>query len=88
MILSMPLPSEPVTLTIAQVAELQKKLAELRHNVNNNLSVIIASAEILQRKPEFPEKILAGLAEKPHKIAESVMQFSRELETALGIRRP
>ena len=84
----MPLPSEPVTLTIAQVAELQKKLAELRHNVNNNLSVIIASAEILQRKPEFAEKMLAGLSEKPHKIAESVMQFSRELEAALGIRRP
>ncbi len=88
MIQSMSLPSQPVTLSAAQVADLQTKLANLRHNVNNNLSVIIASAEILQRKPETAEKMLAGLAEKPHKIAEIVTQFSRELEITLGIRRP
>ena len=87
MIQFMSLPSQPVTLTAAQVADLHKKLADLRHNVNNNLSLIIASAEILQRKPESAEKMLAGLAEKPHKIAEMVTQFSRELEITLGIRR-
>jgi hypothetical protein len=87
MIAFMPLPSEPVTLDAAQIAELNQKLADLRHSVNNNLSLIIAAAEILQRKPESAEKMLAGLAEKPQKIAEMVAQFSRDLETALGIRR-
>ena len=87
MISSMPLPSEPVTLTAEQIAELKKKLADLRHNVNNNLSLIIAAAEIIRLKPESAEKMWAGLSEKPHKVAEDVAQFSRELETALRIRR-
>jgi hypothetical protein len=82
----MPLPSEPVTLTAAQIAELYKKLADLRHNVNNNLSLIVAATEIIRRKPESAEKIWAALSEKPHKIAEIVAQFSRELETSLGIK--
>jgi hypothetical protein len=88
MISSMPLPSQPVTLTAAQIADLHKKIADLRHNVNNNLSLIIAAAEIIRLKPESAEKMWAGLSEKPHVVAEVVARFSRELEIALGIRRP
>jgi hypothetical protein len=83
----MPLPSESVTLTAEQIAELHKQFADLRHNVNNNLSLIIAAAEIIRLKPESSEAMLAGLSEKPHIIAEGVARFSRELETALQIRR-
>jgi hypothetical protein len=83
----MALQSEPVTLTAAQIAELKKKLADLRHSVNNNLSLIVAATEIIRRKPESAEKMWAGLSEKPHKIAVEIAQFTRELETALGIRR-
>jgi hypothetical protein len=84
----MPLPSEPVTLTAAQIAELNKKLADLRHEVNNNLSLIIAAAEIMRLKPESTARMQEGLTEKPHKIAEIVAKFSRDLETALRITRP
>jgi hypothetical protein len=83
----MPLPSEPVTLTAAQIAELNKKLADLRHEVNNNLSLIIAAAEIMRLKPESAARLQAQLMEKPHKIAEIVAQFSRDLEAALHITR-
>jgi hypothetical protein len=83
----MALPGEPVTLTAAQIAELKKKLAELRHNVNNNLSLIVAATEIIRRKPESAEKMWTRLSEKPHKVAGDIEQFSRELETALGIKR-
>jgi len=84
----MALPSKSVTLTAAQIAELSKKLDELRHEVNNNLSLIIAAAEIMRRKPESTARMHERLAEKPHKIAEIVARFSRELEKTLGITQP
>jgi len=84
----MSLPSQPVTLNSEQIGELNKKLATLRHDVNNNLALVIAAAEIIRRKPESAERMWPGLTEKPHKIAEAVTQFSCELEKALGITRP
>jgi hypothetical protein len=84
----MPLPNQPVTLNVEQIAALTRKLSALRHDVNNNLALVMAAVEIIRRKPESTERMLNGLAEKPHKIAESVTQFSSELETALGVTRP
>ena len=84
----MPLPSQPVTLNTEQIAELNKKLATLRHDVNNNLALVIAAAEIIRRKPESAERMWNGLAEKTNKIGEAITQFSLELEKALGITRP
>jgi len=84
----MPLPNQPVTLNVEQIDELKRKLATLRHDVNNNLALVVATAEIIRRKPETAERLWSGLTEKPHKIAEAVTQFSRELELALGITGP
>jgi hypothetical protein len=84
----MPLPNEPVTLSAEQIEDLSKKLVNLRHDVNNSLALVSAAVEIIRRKPESAERMLSGLAEKPQKIAGFVAQFSRELETALGITRP
>jgi hypothetical protein len=84
----MPLPNQPVTLTVEQIGELNRKLSTLRHDVNNNLALVVAASEIIRRKPESADRMWNGLVEKPQKIAESVAQFSRDLETALGITRP
>ena len=84
----MPLPNQPVTLTVEQIGELHKKLANLRHDVNNDLALVTAAVEIIRHKPESTERMLSGLSNKPQKIAEAVTQFSRELEIALGITRP
>jgi hypothetical protein len=67
---------------------LNKKLATLRHDANNNLALVVAAAEIIRRKPESAERMWDSLAEKPHKIADAIAQFSLELEKALGITRP
>jgi hypothetical protein len=83
----MALPVKPVALSVEQIDELNRKLATLRHDVNNNLSLIMAAAEILRRRPEAAERMLNSLSEQPQKIAASLAQFSRELETALGIKR-
>ena len=84
----MPLPTQPVTLSPEQIAELNKKLATLRHDINNRLALVTAAAEIIRRKPDAAERMLNGLAEKPQQISEAIAQFSHELEAALGITRP
>lgn len=82
----MSLPKEPVTLSVEQVRDLNKKLSSLRHEVNSNLSLIIAAAEILRREPDRPASYWDGLVDKPHRIAEKVSEFSRDLEIMLGLR--
>jgi hypothetical protein len=84
----MPLPTEPITLTAEQIAELNQKLSSMRHDVNNNLSLMMAAAELVRRRPESAERMWKTLADQPHKIAECVTAFSRELETFLKISRP
>ncbi|HUA67613.1 MAG TPA: hypothetical protein VMA13_03615 [Candidatus Saccharimonadales bacterium] len=84
----MPLPTEPVTLNVKQIGELNQKLADLRHDINNYASLILASAELLRRKPETAERMLASLGEQPPKIIAAVKRFSGDLEAALHITRP
>ena len=84
----MALPNEPVTLSVEQVGELNRKLSVLRHDVNNNLSLIMASVELIRRRPEGAERMLTILVEQPHKISESIAKFSGDMESALRITRP
>jgi hypothetical protein len=85
---SMPLPTEPVTLSTEQIGELNRKLADLRHDINNYASLILASTELLRRRPETAERMLTSLTEQPPKIIAAVKQFSGDLEAALRITRP
>jgi len=41
----MGLPIQPVTLTVEQLGELNRQLGNMRHDINNNLSLIVAAAE-------------------------------------------
>jgi len=84
----MPLPSQPVTLTVEQLGELNGKLSTMRHDINNQLSLIVASVELIRLKPEMAELRLATLMEQPPKIAATLHKFSAEFERTLGITRP
>ena len=81
----MALPNQPVTLTPGQVDELNRKLANFRHSLNNHLALIIAATELLRRKPEMSVRMADTLAEPPRKIMEEIQRFSAEIETAFGI---
>jgi len=83
----MALPTEPITLSVEQLDELNQKLLALRHDVNNNLSLMMAATELIRRRPETAERMWTALTDQPHKVAESVAQFSRDLEAALQITR-
>lgn len=77
-----------MTLNPEQIAELNRKLASLRHDVNNQLSLIMAAVELSRYKPETGGRMMAKLAEQPPKIAATLIRFLGELEQTLGITRP
>jgi hypothetical protein len=83
----MPLPSQPVTLTVEQLKELNGKLSAMRHDINNKLSLIVAAVELIRHKPQMAETWMAKLAEQPAQIADTLAKFSAEFERAFGITR-
>ncbi|PYJ02928.1 MAG: hypothetical protein DME25_14395, partial [Verrucomicrobia bacterium] len=84
---AMGLPNGPVTLSVQQLEELNKKLSTLRHDVNNHLSLVVAAAELIKFNPQMAARMSATLSEQPPKISEEINRFSVELERALGITR-
>jgi hypothetical protein len=82
------MPTEPVTLSPAQLAQLNGKLSDMRHDVNNHLSLIVAAMELIRHKPASAERMVATLGEQPAKISESLKKFSVEFEKMFGITRP
>ncbi|MBI3878854.1 MAG: hypothetical protein HY301_02165 [Verrucomicrobia bacterium] len=76
-----------MTLTSEQVIELNKRLSDARHNVNNFLALIVAATELVRRKPETTARMVDTMAEQPQKIMEELQRFSRDFENALHIRR-
>jgi hypothetical protein len=84
----MGVPTNPVTLTPEQLEELNKKLSFMRHQINNNLSLIVAALELVRLKPDMRDKMLDTLGQQPAKITEEMARFSKEFEHAFGITRP
>jgi aspartokinase len=83
----MSLPEQPITLSVEQIRELNHKLSDFRHDVNNQLALVAAAAELIRRRPETAAQMWETITEQPRKITEAIAQFSHELETALGIKR-
>lgn len=83
----MALSSEPVTLSAEQVEELQRKLSKLRHDINNNLSLIVAAVELIKHNPNMFARMVTVLSEQPPKIAEAMRAYAAEFEKAVGLDR-
>jgi len=83
----MALPTEPATLTADEIAELNKQLSVMRHDINNHLSLIMAAVELIRRKPEALERMSNTLLDQPPRITEAMTKFSAIFERAFGIKR-
>ena len=83
----MRMPSEPVQFSVEQVKELNLKLSNLRHDINNHLSLMMAATELIRHKPQMLERMMETLGEQPQKISAAMQQFSTEFESAFGIER-
>ena len=84
----MQLPTEPVVLSVEQIGELNQKLTNLRHDLNNSLSLIAATAELIRRRPADTDHMWKTLHDQPPKITDAIAQFSRDMEAMLHITRP
>ena len=76
----------PVTLTEEQVRALHSRLREMRHDVNGKLANIAAAAELMRLRPETTAERIKVLLEQPHHAAQTIAHFSRDFETAFGLK--
>ncbi len=83
----MGLPQHPVTFEPHQIAELNKRLSAMRHNINNNLALIVAALELVRRKPEMAPRLIENMAQQPDRIISEIRKFSDEFEANFGITR-
>ena len=83
----MRMPSQPVELSVEQIQDLSKKLSVMRHDINNQLSLILAASELIRHKPQMADRMIATLAEQPPRITATIARFSAEFESAFGITR-
>ena len=77
-----------MTLTVDQIDELNRKLSTMRHDINNNLALILAASELVRHKPHTLERMMGTLAEQPPKVTAAIAKFSAEFEKSFGIVRP
>jgi hypothetical protein len=80
-------PPTAATLTAEQVIELNKKLSHMRHEINNQLAMVVAALELLRFRPEMRDKMLDTITQQPPKILAEVAKFSAEFEQAFGLTR-
>lgn len=71
-------------LTPEDFAELQKKFRELSHSIKNALAVMMALAEMSQRRPDFGEKLATGVLSKSPQIVSTLDGFKQALEETFG----
>ncbi len=83
----MPPPPEPVILAPKELQEVERLLSDLRHNINNNLSLIVAGVELIRRKPDLATRMVETIAEQPPKILNELKVFSDRVESLLHIVR-
>ncbi len=83
----MGVPNTPASLTAAQLAELNNQLAHMRHEINNQLALVVAALELMRFRPEMRDKMLATIGQQPPVIMAEVAKFSAEFEQAFGITR-
>jgi len=85
---AMGLPTTTVPLSRTQIQELNKHLSTMRHDINGDLALIVAAAELIKLNPELLPRMLKTLSEQPPKIRDRADQFSAAFEKMLGITRP
>jgi hypothetical protein len=83
----MVLPSQPVTLTPEQLAQLARQLSTMRHDINNHLSLVMAALELIRHKPQTAERMLSTISEQTPRITGAILKFSEEFDQTLGISR-
>jgi hypothetical protein len=77
--------SEPErTISMEEIAVLQKKFSEIKHSINNALAVMMALSEMSQRRPDYSEKLASTVLTKAPQIVSSLQEFTQALSEKAG----
>ena len=74
------------TLSLEELAQLQKKFSEIKHSINNALAVMMALSEMSQRRPDYAEKLATTVLSKAPQIVSSLQEFTQVLNEKAGIK--
>ena len=74
----------PVALTAEQVDGLNRNLSDMRHDINNYLSMIVAALELIKYSPASAARMTETLYDQPRKISDALNKFSVEFEKSMG----
>ena len=83
----MGIPKVPPRLNEEQLIELNKGLSHMRHEINNQLALVVAALELIRFRPEMQDRLIKTLSEQPDKIMAEVAKFSAQFEQTFGITR-
>ena len=72
------------TISHAELKALQAKYSEIKHSVNNALAVMMALAEMSQRRPDYAEKLASTVLTKGPQIVSSLQEFTEALSEKAG----
>ena len=78
-------PANSVTLSTEQIDDLVRKLSKVRHNINNNLAMVVAATELIKVNAEMVPRMSTTLMEQPPKISNELKQFTAEFNKILGL---
>ena len=87
MVLGVGVSNVPATVTPEQIKELNQKLSFMRHEINNQLALVVAALELIRYRPELRDKMLDTVAQQSPKITGEIAKFSAEFELMFGITR-
>jgi hypothetical protein len=75
-----------LTISQAELHELQKKFSEIKHSINNALAVMMALSEMSQRRPDYAEKLATTVLAKAPQIVTGLQEFTQALNDKAGPR--
>jgi hypothetical protein len=74
------------TISLEELARLQKKFSEIKHSINNALAVMMALSEMSQRRPDYSEKLASTVLTKAPQIVSSLQEFTQALNEKAGVK--
>jgi hypothetical protein len=80
-------PTQSVSLHPDQVVELERRLSDARHGINNHLTLLSTAIELIRRDPSAAERLAQAMVDRPQMIREELMRFNRAFDEAFGIKR-
>ena len=73
-------------ISAAEFEQLQKKFSDIKHSINNALAVMMALAEMSQRRPDYAEKLATTVLSKAPQIVSGLQEFTNALNDKSGAK--